>query len=588
MDQEKKPQLPNEDDWFDELLSPPAVGEELGPDENAVSAAGLTHPDDLEIDRIIQEAKALDGELDEDIPLREYEPILAPQEEVLPQLPLIPEEQLTTEAAETELPPEIFPEEIELPEDLFPDVEEILAETTDELPEQEPIMVPPVILEDMIEEEEPFPMPEEQPKEKPKRKVKENKTKKQKNAVGEINAEGEPVRKGRPKLKKGYGLLGIPHILSTLVWLAIILVIGISLGRTLWVCAADVLAFGRKDQSISVTIYENDDIESIAARLKSKGLIKYPTLFKLYADLTDAQEDIVPGTYTLNTLYDYHALVKSMNSYTSSRETIEVVIPEGYTCAQIFALLEEKGVCAAAELEAYAAEGDIKDYWFLEGVERGHKYCLEGYLFPDTYEFYVGDSAGRVLGKLLGDNVGGFEVRFTDLMKEKLTELNERLSDMMAANGYDQAYIDAHQMTFRDIVIIASMIEEETTGKDQHDISSVIYNRLTNAREHPYLNIDATIVYALGGNIDPETGKVKKLTSEDLKLDSPFNTYLYKGMIPGPITNPGIASLLAALDPNDTSYYFYVYNPSTGLHMFAETAAKHEENVKYVRSLDDE
>ena len=588
MDQEKKPQLPNEDDWFDELLSPPAVGEELGPDENAVSAAGLTHPDDLEIDRIIQEAKALDGELDEDIPLREYEPILAPQEEVLPQLPLIPEEQLTTEAAETELPPEIFPEEIELPEDLFPDVEEILAETTDELPEQEPIMVPPVILEDMIEEEEPFPMPEEQPKEKPKRKVKENKTKKQKNAVGEINAEGEPVRKGRPKLKKGYGLLGIPHILSTLVWLAIILVIGISLGRTLWVCAADVLAFGRKDQSISVTIYENDDIESIAARLKSKGLIKYPTLFKLYADLTDAQEDIVPGTYTLNTLYDYHALVKSMNSYTSSRETIEVVIPEGYTCAQIFALLEEKGVCAAAELEAYAAEGDIKDYWFLEGVERGHKYCLEGYLFPDTYEFYVGDSAGRVLGKLLGDNVGGFEVRFTDLMKEKLTELNERLSDMMAANGYDQAYIDAHQMTFRDIVIIASMIEEETTGKDQHDISSVIYNRLTNAREHPYLNIDATIVYALGGNIDPETGKVKKLTSEDLKLDSPYNTYLYKGMIPGPITNPGIASLLAALDPNDTSYYFYVYNPSTGLHMFAETAAKHEENVKYVRSLDDE
>ena len=588
MDQEKKPQLPNEDDWFDELLSPPAVGEELGPDENAVSAAGLTHPDDLEIDRIIQEAKALDGELDEDIPLREYEPTLAPQEEVLPQLPLIPEEQLTTEAAETELPPEIFPEEIELPEDLFPEVEEILAETTDELPEQEPIMVPPVILEDMIEEEEPFPMPEEQPKEKPKRKVKENKTKKQKNAAGEINAEGEPVRKGRPKLKKGYGLLGIPHILSTLVWLAIILVIGISLGRTLWVCAADVLAFGRKDQSISVTIYENDDIESIAARLKSKGLIKYPTLFKLYADLTDAQEDIVPGTYTLNTLYDYHALVKSMNSYTSSRETIEVVIPEGYTCAQIFALLEEKGVCAAAELEAYAAEGDIKDYWFLEGVERGHKYCLEGYLFPDTYEFYVGDSAGRVLGKLLGDNVGGFEVRFTDLMKEKLTELNERLSDMMAANGYDQAYIDAHQMTFRDIVIIASMIEEETTGKDQHDISSVIYNRLTNAREHPYLNIDATIIYALGGNIDPETGKVKKLTSEDLKLDSPYNTYLYKGMIPGPITNPGIASLLAALDPNDTSYYFYVYNPSTGLHMFAETAAKHEENVKYVRSLDDE
>ena len=85
--------------------------------------------------------------------------------------------------------------------------------------------------------------------------------------------------------------------------------------------------------------------------------------------------------------------------------------------------------------------------------------------------------------------------------------------------------------------------------------------------------------------MDPETGKVKPLTSEDLLLDDPYNTYVYKGLIPGPITNPGIASLLAALDPNDTDYYFYVYNPDTAKHMFAETAAEHDKNVEYVRSL---
>ena len=664
MSQEKKPQFSNEDDWFSELLSPPTTGEELGPDEQAVSAAGLSHPDDLDIDRIIAETKAeaaaeaVDSEealftfpeeaADEPVPAPAEEPAEAPvfvmpnepvdtpvfapeegQAEVpvsfipeepaevpvsavpeaqdepvfsrpeedfapsdLPELPLLPVEPLPV-TDETATLPIIYTEEDEVPaaEETLPVIPVQTPDAFEEFPDPEPVVVPPVILEDPIPEEPaPLPVPpangaKKADKPAKKKADKPAKRKAAKETPAADTASEEPPRKVRPKWKKGYGLLGIPHILSTVIWLAIVVAIGVSLGRTLWVCAADVLAFGREERLYTVTITADDTNESIAAKLKGFGLIKYPSLFLLYADLTDAQEDIVPGTYTLSTLYDYHALVKSMNSYSSARKTIEVVIPEGYSCAQIFALLEEKGVCKAADLEAYAAEGEIKDYWFLEGVERGHKYCLEGYLFPDTYEFYVGDSAGRVLGKLLGDKVGGFDVRFTDMMKEKLDDLNQRLSKMMKANGYDQDYIDAHQMTFREIVIIASMIEEETTGKDQHDISSVIYNRLTNAGKHPYLNIDATIIYALDGNVDPETGKVKPLTSEDLLLDDPYNTYVYKGLIPGPITNPGIASLLAALDPNDTDYYFYVYNPDTAKHMFAETAAEHDKNVEYVRSL---
>ena len=564
MDNNKKPQQPNEDDWFGAFLSSPPLGEELGPDEQAINAAGLTHPDDLELERIIQEAKELDGYTEEELTTTQEPEEAFPQQEVTDNLPVLAEDVLCLEPVDSELPTDIFPRDADIPADLFAAEPSLAQELPEESPVEEQIVVPPVILDEL---------PAEEIAPQPPKRVR-------------AKASPEPVKKIRPKHKKGYGLLGIPHILSTVIWLAIVLLIGISLGRTLWVCAADVLAFGREDRTYSVTIEASDDMESIAQKLKEKGLIKYPQLFKLYADLTKAEEDIEPGTYSLNSLYDYHALVKSMNNFSSAREVVEVVIPEGYTCAQIFALLEEKGVCSAAELEAYAAEGEIKDYWFLADTPRGDKYSLEGYLFPDTYQFYVGDSAGRVIGKLLGDNVGGFEVRFTDLMQEKLTELNTRLSKMMKANGYDQAYIDAHQMTIRDVVIVASMIEEETTGSDQHDISSVIYNRLTNAGKHPYLNIDATIIYALGGNVDPETGKVKALTAEDLNLDSPYNTYLYKGMIPGPITNPGIASLLAALDPNDTDYYFYVYNPDTGKHMFAKTAAEHDKNVAYVRSLD--
>ena len=575
MDHEKKTPLSPDDDWFNEFLSAPTVGEELGPDEQAVSAAGLTHPDDLEFERIFQEAKAMDDAyaeeltISEDFATPEEGSLSIPQEEPS-ELTTLPNDIISGETAESELTTEAFSRGSEVPENFFTSELPLIPDLPEELPAEEPAPLPPVILEEPEDIDEELP---EIPAPKPKKKA--------------APKEEAPVRKVRPRHKKGYGLFGIPHILSTVIWLAIVLVIGVSLGRTLWVCAADVLAFGREDRTYSVTITSEDTMESIAEKLKQTGLIKYPQLFLLYSDLTKAEEDIEPGTYTLNSLYDYHALVKSMNNYSSARQVVTVVIPEGYTCAQIFALLEEKGVCAAADLEAYAAEGEIKDYWFLEGIERGDKYCLEGYLFPDTYQFYVGDSAGRVLGKLLGDNVGGFEVRFTDMMQEKLAELNARLSKMMKSNGYNQAYIDAHQMTIRDVVIVASMIEEETTGADQYDISSVIYNRLTNAGKFPYLNIDATIIYALGGNVDPETGDVMPLTAEDLKLDHPYNTYVYKGMIPGPITNPGIASLLAALDPNDTNYHFYVYNPETGKHIFAKTAAEHDKNVAYVKSLEE-
>ena len=197
--------------------------------------------------------------------------------------------------------------------------------------------------------------------------------------------------------------------------------------------------------------------------------------------------------------------------------------------------------------------------------------------------FYTNDKPGRVLEKFLN----AFDARYTDLMKSKLEPLNEQLAKTLRNRGYSQSYIDAHKITIREIVIIASMIEKETAGVDEsYSISSVIYNRLTNPGNYPYLNIDAALIYALDGNIDPETGKSKPLTSADLLLDTPYNTYKYAGLIPGPISNPGRNSLDAALDPLDTGYYYYVYNPVTRKHLFAKTKAEHDANVKYVDSLD--
>ena len=374
-----------------------------------------------------------------------------------------------------------------------------------------------------------------------------------------------PAAKRRPKRKKTYNFFGLPQILATAVWLAMILFIGVTLGRFLWVCAADVLAFGRDDRKVVVEITEEDDMPAIIEKLSAQGLIRYPWLFQVYADLTSAEEDIEIGTFTLNTNYDYHALVNELSS-SGSRVEVTVQIPDGYNCRQIFKLLEDKGVATVEALEEFAANGELGDYWFLENVERGDKYCLEGFLFPDTYNFYQGGGAEHAITKLLG----GFKNKFNQDHQDMLTELNSQLAEIMRANGKSDDYVVSNMLTVREIVIIASLIEKEAASAlESPNIASVIYNRLYDWGDNPrYLNIDAAIVYVTGNN-----------SSIDTSIDSPFNTYLNTGLTPTPIANPGMSSIEAALKPSDTDYYYYVLNPETGSHVFATTREEHESNV---------
>lgn len=349
-------------------------------------------------------------------------------------------------------------------------------------------------------------------------------------------------RKVRPKQKNGYGLFGLPHFASIIIWIGIVAMCGISFGRLLWICATDVLAFGREDRVTTITITNSDvgNIDAIADKLYNAGLIKYRELFRFYASLSSADEKISAGTFELNTLFDYNALVKGMSSTSSYRETVKVTIPEGYTCAQIFALLEEKGVCTVAELKAYEVQSD---YWFLQGTNENAEYPLEGFLFPDTYNFYVGDSAKGVFRRFLAR----FDEIFTDELK---------------------TYVDSSKYSLYEIMTVASMIEKESAGSSEnYDISSVIYNRLNNSASFPFLNIDATIVYAQGGNSE----------FIDKELDSPYNTYKYRGLPPTPICNPSLLSIQAALSPASTKYYYYALDPSTGLHHFSRTLQEHQD-----------
>ena len=190
------------------------------------------------------------------------------------------------------------------------------------------------------------------------------------------------------------------------------------------------------------------------------------------------------------------------------------------------------GICFEEDLWDAAANYNF-EYDFLDKSTLGNELRLEGYLFPDTYNFYISDKPTRVIDKFLKN----FDKKFTDEYKARADELG---------------------MSVADIVNIAAMIEKEAANDEERaNISSVIHNRLNTDKTGKLLQIDATIYYAIAGTD-------KKFSIE---LDDPYNTYKHPGLTPGPIANPGEASIRAALYPESTDYYYYALG-TDGVHHF--------------------
>lgn len=360
--------------------------------------------------------------------------------------------------------------------------------------------------------------------------------------------------------------------LAPIIYLVLVVAVSAILASVGWTLAGDVLALNKENHTAVITLTEDNftskevtgedgktstvlvpDLDFVTDTLKENQLIEYKPLFKLFCAFTKLKDKnkLLPGTYELNTDMDYNALVNALSSRSGSRMTISVTIPEGYTLDQIFTLLDEKGVLPAETLQKTAASYDFK-FSFLKGVlPLGDYHRLEGYLFPDTYEFYMGGGEKEAV-QVLNKMIVRFDEQFPDALREKAAEM-----------GY----------TVHDIVTIASLIEKETDGKDQAHIASVIYNRL----DHPdyetvgLLQIDAALVYALG----------RPITQADYTADTPYNTYVNKGLTPGPIANPGMVSLNAALNPETTGDYYYVLG-SDGVHHFFKT---HQGQLDYIAQM---
>ena len=349
----------------------------------------------------------------------------------------------------------------------------------------------------------------------------------------------QPTRRPRKRKK---------HRFNFLVYLLFVLVTSAILAGVGWLLINDLCAFNKEDITATIEVTADDTVSTIADKLEDAGLIQYKWFFKLFASVANAKDKIGTGTYELNTDMDYRALIIGMHNSSGNlnSDTVRITIPEGYTVAQIIHLMAEKGVNAEENLLEAAKTASFSYEYISNNTEDISR--LEGYLFPDTYDFYLNEKPANALNRLI---------------KNFDSKLDDELLARAEARGYD----------LRKIITIASLIEKETDGTDQAKIASVIYNRLEGSGDkggtYGLLQIDAALLYALPDHEGP-------ITNTDKQTDSKYNLYKYAGLPPTPIANPGLAAIEAALEPDTTDYYYYALGKD-GRHHFSKTLQEHNE-----------
>lgn len=272
---------------------------------------------------------------------------------------------------------------------------------------------------------------------------------------------------------------------------------------------------------------------SIGKMLEDKEIIENAFIFKWKSRFKGYDGKYQAGMFTLSPAMPMDDIMMALMD--GKKETVRFTIPEGYTLKQTAQKLSNEGFVDEEEFINQLENGEFS-YRFLTDVKEG-KDRLEGFLFPDTYEIFKGASEKDIIDKMLS----GFDTIFLDEYYEKAQEMG---------------------LTIKEIVTIASLIEEETkTPEERVLVASVIYNRLDIRMN---LRFCSTVLYALGE-------QKPRLLYSDLEVDSPYNTYKNQGLPPGPISSPGKACIEAALFPADTGYLFFVLKSDrSGEHNFAE------------------
>jgi UPF0755 protein len=345
--------------------------------------------------------------------------------------------------------------------------------------------------------------------------------------------------------------------------ITISLILGILLGVMIIAVGNDVFAFTyEKDEDgnpVTYTVTIDDagmSAAEVAKLLGESGVVRYPLAFKLYAQLKKKDSFAVKvGTYTISASANYDSIMTALNP-TPPREEITITFTEGMTTDDIIDLFLENGI-GTREGFVEAINNYDYDFWFMKylssaGLSSDRYYRLDGYLYPDTYRFYSDSSEVTAIKKMLTN----FNRYFGEEYEEKCQEIG---------------------MTPDEVVILASMIEAEAQKVSDYTIvSAVFHNRLNSSTFQGRLDSDATVQYYFRHT---EGARHSEITSDDLKTDTPYNTYLYKGLTPGAVCNPSVNALKAAIYPEENCGYYYFVSRYNGSMLYAKTLAEHNKNV---------
>ncbi len=370
------------------------------------------------------------------------------------------------------------------------------------------------------------------------------------------------------KPKKFFSAIGKSSLLfKALFYIFFVLIFSAYLSYYVITIGNDVFALVKDDQETRIIVPENATVDDVVSQLGEKKVINYPWVFKLYLKYrSDKEFEFIPGEHTLNSKMNYTQIIQELTTLYSTRKQVRIVIPEGYTVDQIIDLLVKNGIGSREKYVDAINNYPYKHEFIQElnkiGYSPDRKYRLEGYLFPDTYDFYTDTEEYLVINKLLNN----FDVKFWADYKTQYEEVCK-----------------SYNMNFDQIIILASMVEAEGNNPiDFEYMSYVFHNRLKTGGEFLKLQSDATIQYIL-------TERREDLTDADLAIKNPYNTYVYEGLPPGAICNPGLDAISAALFPvkpvneNGTSInaYFFVSNKA-GKTYYAVNKAGHDANKKKV------
>lgn len=360
--------------------------------------------------------------------------------------------------------------------------------------------------------------------------------------------------------------------LFVMVWFVFLAFIAVLINRYAMSGINDMLGIGRENNTVTIDIPKGSNLDSVSKILYENNVIANPNFFKLYSFVTKSTKGFSQGTYELRANMDYEEILNHIRNQSNSKDVVSLTFREGMNIMEISDLLEENGVCEKDDfLNMCNSEEFNEKYDFIKDIPKSldRYYLLEGYLFPDTYDFYRGESAKDSINRFLSN----FQKKIT--RKSSLEGYDDKVSvkELAIAEGKD----------VENLIIIASLVQAEAANKeDMYKVSSVIHNRLgtlstggkNNFGEYDLdrLRLDSTVWYPY---------RSRNVVPSDIvdSFKSKYNTYNINGLPPGPVCNPGLEAIKAVLKPDSTEYYYFCHS-SSGSAFYAKTNDVHLINLR--------